>query len=87
MAKKKFHDNLKWMAQREFAPRDRGEQIRWVQEARFLGVWVDEGLGWAGQIERHLTKVSCLFKLVTKRKRIVVDDFLLIPCSDLLFRM
>ena len=27
------------------------EQVRRVEGARFLGVWVDEGLSWAGQVD------------------------------------
>ena len=37
-----------------------GETIRRVEGARFLGVWVDEGLSWTGQIERVRTKVGQL---------------------------
>ena len=37
-----------------------GEQIRRVEGARFLGVWVDEVLGWTGQIEQVRTKVGQL---------------------------
>ena len=31
-----------------------GEQVRRVEGARFLGVWVDEGLKWTGQIDEGL---------------------------------
>ena len=31
-----------------------------MEGARFLGVWVDERLGWTGQIERVRTKVGQL---------------------------
>ena len=37
-----------------------GEEVRRVEGARFLGVWVDEGLKWTGQIERVRTKVGRL---------------------------
>ena len=37
-----------------------GEQIRRVEGARFLGVWVDEGLKWRGQIEQIRAKVGRL---------------------------
>ena len=37
-----------------------GEKIRRVEGARFLGVWVDEGLGWTGQIDRVARKVGRL---------------------------
>ena len=36
------------------------EPVRRVEGARFLGVWVDEGLKWSGQIERVRTKVGQL---------------------------
>ena len=35
-----------------------GEQIRRVDGARFLGLWVDGGLRWAGHIERVRAKVG-----------------------------
>ena len=38
----------------------RGEQIRRVEGARFLGVWVDERLKWTGQIGQVRTKVGQL---------------------------
>ena len=37
-----------------------GEQIGRVEGARFLGVWVDEGLSWAGQIDKVGKKVGRL---------------------------
>ena len=37
-----------------------GEEIGRVEGARFLGVWVDEGLSWTGQIDRVRTKVGRL---------------------------
>ena len=37
-----------------------GEQIRRVDGARFLGVWVDGGLRWAGHIEKVRAKVGQL---------------------------
>ena len=37
-----------------------GEPVRRVKGARFLGVWVDEGLGWAGQVGRVRDKVGQL---------------------------
>ena len=37
-----------------------GEGIKRVEGARFLGVWVDERLGWTGQIEQVRTKVGRL---------------------------
>ena len=41
-----------------------GEQVRRVDGARFLGVWVDEGLRWTGQIERVKRKVSQLLGVI-----------------------
>ena len=37
-----------------------GEDIRKVEGARFLGVWVDEGLKWTGQIGQVRAKVGRL---------------------------
>ena len=37
-----------------------GEEIRKVEGARFLGVWVDEGLRWSGQIGQVRAKVGRL---------------------------
>ena len=37
-----------------------GGSLRRVEGARFLGVWVDEGLKWTGHIERVRTKVGQL---------------------------
>ena len=37
-----------------------GEQIGRVEGARFLGIWVDEGLSWGGQIEKVGRKVGRL---------------------------
>ena len=37
-----------------------GEEIRRVEGARFLGVWVDGGLRWTGQIGQVRTKVGRL---------------------------
>ena len=37
-----------------------GEQVRRVEGSRFLGVWVDAGLRWTGQIERVRGKVGRL---------------------------
>ena len=41
-----------------------GEQVKRVREARFLGMWVDEGLKWAGQIDRVRTKVGQLLGVI-----------------------
>ena len=37
-----------------------GEQVRRVKGARFLGVWVDEGLGWEGHIGQVRARVGRL---------------------------
>ena len=37
-----------------------GEEIRRVEGARFLGVWVDEGLRWTGHIDQVRAKVGRL---------------------------
>ena len=34
------------------------EEIRRVEGVRFLGVWIDEGIKWTGQIERVRAKVG-----------------------------
>ena len=41
-----------------------GEQIRRVEGARFLGVWIDEGLKWSGQIGQVRAKVGQLVGVV-----------------------
>ena len=41
-----------------------GEEIRKVEGARFLGVWVDEGLKWTGQIEQVRAKVGRLLAVL-----------------------
>ena len=40
------------------------EEIRRVEGARFLGVWVDGGLSWTGQVERVRTKVGQLLGIL-----------------------
>ena len=41
-----------------------GEPVRRVEGARFLGVWVDEGLKWTGQIEKVRARVGRLLGVV-----------------------
>ena len=41
-----------------------GEQVKRVDGARFLGVWVDEGLRWTGQIDKVRWKVSQLLGVI-----------------------
>ena len=41
-----------------------GQSIERVEGVRFLGVWVDEGLRWKGQIERVRAKVGRLLGIV-----------------------
>ena len=42
------------------------EPVRRVEGARFLGVWVDEGLTWTGHIEKVCTKVGQLLGVLWK---------------------
>ncbi len=44
-----------------------GEPVRKVEGARFLGVWVDEGLGWTGHIDRVRKKVGQLLGVLEDR--------------------
>ena len=48
-----------------------GEEIRRVDGARFLGVWVDEGLRWTGQIERVRTKVAQLLGVIGRASSVI----------------
>ena len=54
-----------------------GEQVRRVEEARFLGVWVDEGLKWAGQIERVRSKVGQLLGVLGRAGSVLGEGPLL----------
>ena len=49
----------------------RGEQIRRVEGARFLGVWVDEGFKWTGQIERVRAKVGQLLGVLGRARPVL----------------
>jgi hypothetical protein len=53
-----------------------GERIRRVECARFLGVWIDAGLNWRGQIGQVGTKVRQLLG-VLGRVRADLDERLL----------
>ena len=48
-----------------------GERIRRVDGARFLGVWVDEGLGWTGQIEQVRSKVGRLLGVLGRASAVL----------------
>ena len=48
-----------------------GEEVRRVEGARFLGVWVDEGLRWTGQIERVRTKVGQLLGVLGRARSVL----------------
>lgn len=54
-----------------------GEEIRRVQGARFLGVWVDEGLSWTGQIDQVRTKVGRLLGVLGRAGAVLGGDSLL----------
>ena len=54
-----------------------GEQVKRVREARFLGMWVDEGLKWAGQIDRVRTKVGQLLGVIGRAGRFLSGRSLL----------
>ena len=43
-----------------------GEVIKQVSGARFLGVWVDDGLKWTGQIDKVKTKIGQLLGVMTR---------------------
>ena len=47
------------------------EEIRKVDGARFLGVWVDEGLRWTGQIEQVRRKVGGLLGVLGRARSVV----------------
>ena len=48
-----------------------GEQVRRVEGARFLGVWVDECLGWTGHIERVRKKVGQLLGVLGRASSVL----------------
>ena len=48
-----------------------GEEIRRVEGARFLGVWVDEGLRWTEHIERVRTKVGRLLGVLGRASAVL----------------
>ena len=47
------------------------EEVRRVEGARFLGVWVDEGLKWTGQIERVRSKVGQLLGVLGRARAVL----------------
>ena len=54
-----------------------GEPIRRVEGARFLGVWVDEGLKWVGQIDKVRTKVGQLLGVLGRAASVLSGRLLL----------
>ena len=48
-----------------------GEQVRRVDGARFLGIWVDEGLRWTGQIDRVKRKVTQLLGVIGRAGAVI----------------
>ena len=48
-----------------------GEQVRRVEGARFLGVWVDEGLGWKGQVGKVKDKVGQLLGVLWRASSVL----------------
>ena len=54
-----------------------GEEIRRVSGARFLGVWVDEGLSWTGQIDQVRVKVGRLLGVLGRAGAVLGGESLL----------
>ena len=54
-----------------------GEEIRRVEGARFLGVWVDEGLKWAGHIGKVKKKVARLLGVLGRASAVLGGGSLL----------
>jgi hypothetical protein len=54
-----------------------GEQIRMIEGARFLGVWIEAGLNWRGHIGQVGTKVGQLLGMLG-RVRADLDEHLLL---------
>ena len=48
-----------------------GERIRRVEGSRFLGVWVDGGLGWAGHVEGVRRKVGQLLGVLGRASAVL----------------
>ena len=48
-----------------------GREVRRVDGARFLGVWVDEGLSWTGQIEQVRAKVGRLLGVLGRARSVL----------------
>ena len=53
------------------------EEVGRVEGARFLGVWVDEGLRWTGQIEKVRTKVGQLLGVLGRARAVLGGGALL----------
>ena len=54
-----------------------GEVIKQVSEARFLGVWVDEGLRWTAHIDKVRSKVGQLLGVVGRASAVLWPGALL----------
>ena len=54
-----------------------GEVIKQVSEARFLGVWVDEGLRWTAHIDRVRSKIGQLLGVVGRASAVLASGALL----------
>ena len=54
-----------------------GEEVRRVEGARFLGVWVDEGLRWTGQIGQVRAKVGQLLGVLGRARAVLGGGALL----------
>ena len=55
-----------------------GQPVRRVEGARFLGVWVDEGLRWTGQIDRVKRKVTQLLGVIGRASTVIGGRQLLV---------
>ena len=54
-----------------------GEQIRRVEGARFLGVWIDEGITWNGHIDRVRSRVGQLLGIIGRTSGTIGRESLL----------
>ena len=54
-----------------------GGQVKRAQGVRFLGVWIEEGLGWRGQIEKVRTKVGQLLGVLGRAGAVLGERLLL----------
>ena len=54
-----------------------GEEVRRLEGARFLGVWVDEGLNWKGQIGQVRAKMGRLLGVLGRARAVLGGGALL----------